>query len=66
MPKPVVLQIGPYPEWDQVPLEKSYEIKKLFEASDVENYLSQHGEYVRAIATRGELGADSALSLIHI
>ena len=26
--KPQILVIGPYPEWDMVELEKSYDVKK--------------------------------------
>ena len=61
MPKPCVLQIGPYPEWDQTPLEAAFDVKKLFEAEDPATFLAEHGPNVRAIATRGELGADRAL-----
>ena len=61
MTKPVVLQVGPYPEWDQVPLDKAFDVKRLFEASDKQNYLKEHGPTVRAIATRGELGADAKM-----
>jgi len=36
-------------------------VKRLFEASDKQNYLKEHGPKVRAIATRGELGADAKM-----
>ncbi|MEX0277620.1 MAG: 2-hydroxyacid dehydrogenase [Ruegeria sp.] len=58
MSKPVILQVGPYPEWDQKPLESAFEVKRLFEATDKAAFLGEHGPDVRAIATRGELGAD--------
>lgn len=61
MSKPVILQVGPYPEWDQKPLESAFEVKRLFEATDKAAFLGEHGPDVRAIATRGELGADLAM-----
>ncbi|MEO0990408.1 MAG: 2-hydroxyacid dehydrogenase [Pseudomonadota bacterium] len=61
MSKPVVLQVGPYPEWDQTPIDAAFDAKRLFEADDSESFLKQNGPNVRAIATRGELGADAAM-----
>ncbi|WP_298960716.1 2-hydroxyacid dehydrogenase [uncultured Roseibium sp.] len=61
MSKPDILQVGPYPEWDQIPLQESFHMHKLFEASDAGAFLSSVGESVRGIATRGELGADRAM-----
>ncbi|MEL6691194.1 MAG: 2-hydroxyacid dehydrogenase [Pseudomonadota bacterium] len=61
MTKPTILQVGPYPEWDQEPLDKAFETKKLFEAKDAESFVAEHGPAVRGIATRGELGADSSM-----
>ena len=61
MPKPVVLQVGPYPKWDQEPLDAEYDVKRLFEADDAKAFLATHGPEVRGIATRGELGADRAM-----
>lgn len=61
MSKPVVLQVGPYPDWDQDPLDSTFDIKRLFEASDPDRFLKEHGPNVHAIATRGELGADAAM-----
>ena len=59
MTKPTILQVGPYPEWDQEPIDASFESKRLFEASDKVAFLAEHGPSIRAIATRGELGADA-------
>ncbi len=59
MSKPSILQVGPYPAWDQEPLDQAFDVKRLFEASDATAFLSKHGPSVRAIATRGELGADA-------
>jgi len=61
MTKPEILQIGPYPEWDQVPLEESFVVHKYFEAPDKAALLAEVGPNVRGIATRGELGADTEL-----
>ncbi|MEM8570563.1 MAG: 2-hydroxyacid dehydrogenase [Pseudomonadota bacterium] len=61
MSKPIVLQVGPYPDWDQEPLDAAFEMKRLFEAHDRSAFLTEHGSKVRAIATRGELGADKAM-----
>lgn len=61
MTKPTILQVGPYPDWDQEPLDKAFETKKLFEAADKDSFVKEHGPSVRGIATRGELGADSSL-----
>jgi lactate dehydrogenase-like 2-hydroxyacid dehydrogenase len=61
MSKPEVLMIGPYPAWDLDPLERDYSIHRLWEAEDRELFIAKVASRVRAIATRGELGADAAL-----
>ena len=61
MQKPVVLQVGPYPEWDQKPLDEAFDVRRYFEAEDKAQFLRDHGPNVRGIATRGELGADAAM-----
>ena len=61
MSKPEVLQVGPYPDWDQGPLDAAFTMHRYFEAGDRAAFLSQVGPSVRAIATRGELGADAAM-----
>lgn len=61
MSKPVILQVGPYPAWDQKPLEQAFEVHRLFDAADSGAMLAKVGKDVRAIATRGELGADRAM-----
>ncbi|MGS4945827.1 2-hydroxyacid dehydrogenase [Meridianimarinicoccus sp. RP-17] len=61
MPKPVILQVGPYPDWDQGPIDAAFDARRLFEAQDRDAFLTEHGPHVRAIATRGELGADAAM-----
>jgi lactate dehydrogenase-like 2-hydroxyacid dehydrogenase len=57
MQKPDILQIGPYPEWDQVPLETEFGVHRYFEAEDKQAFLADIGSRIRGIATRGELGA---------
>ena len=61
MNKPSILQVGPYPEWDQGPLDEAFDVKRLFEADDKAAFMAEHGPSIRAIATRGELGADAEM-----
>lgn len=61
MSKPRVLQVGPYPAWDQEPLDAAFHMHRLFEAEDRKAFLAEVGPGVRAIATRGELGADAEM-----
>lgn len=61
MTKPHILQTGPYPDWDQLPLEAAYTVHRSFEASDPAALLAEVGPRIRGIATRGELGASAAL-----
>lgn len=58
---PQVLMCGPYPEWDMEPLQAAYTLHKLWEASDRDALLDACAPQIRAIATRGELGANTAL-----
>lgn len=61
MAKPEILQIGPYPDWDQQPLEEAFAVHRYFEAADKDRFLAEVGPQVRGIATRGELGASAAM-----
>lgn len=61
MTKPEILLVGPYPEWDLVELEAKFKVRKLYEATDRDVFLQQHGGNIRGIATRGELGASAEL-----
>lgn len=61
MSKVEILQIGPYPEWDQIPLDAAFTAHRYFEAGDKAAFLAAHAANIRAIATRGELGADAAM-----
>lgn len=58
---PHVLMCGPYPEWDMEPLQTNYVLHKLWEANDKAALLQACAPQVRAIATRGELGASAEL-----
>lgn len=57
MPKIDILQIGPYPAWDEEALGAVFTMRKLYEAPDKAAFLAEHGGSIRGIATRGELGA---------
>lgn len=61
MTKPDVLQVGPYPEWDQTPLDAAYTVHRWWEAADKDALLAKVGPDIRAIATRGDLGASEAM-----
>lgn len=61
MAKPEILMMGPYPAWDLEDLESNYKVHKLWEAADQAAFLSEVGGNVRAIATRGEIGASAEL-----
>ena len=59
MAKPAILVIGPYPAGDIELLEAQYDVHRLWEAADKAAFLTQHGGQIRAIATRGDLGASA-------
>jgi lactate dehydrogenase-like 2-hydroxyacid dehydrogenase len=61
MTKPHILQVGPYPEWDQGPLEEAYVVHRWWEAADKDALLAEVGPKIDAIATRGDLGASEAM-----
>lgn len=56
-----VLQMGPYPEWDQAPLDATFTMHRYFEAGDKAAFVAHVAPNIRAIATRGELGAKREL-----
>ena len=58
MGKVEILQVGPYPAWDQARLDETFKMRRYFEAADKQGFLREHGAAIRGIATRGELGAD--------
>jgi lactate dehydrogenase-like 2-hydroxyacid dehydrogenase len=59
--KPTILMTGAYPAWDMEVLERDYQMLKLYEAADPDSLISAHAKDIRAIATRGDLGAKAAL-----
>lgn len=59
--QPHVLMTGPYPPWDMEPLARDYQLHRLWEAPDRAAFLTEHAPQIRAIATRGELGANTEL-----
>jgi len=61
MSKPEILQVGPYPEWDQKPLDEAFQIHRYFAEDDKQAFLAKVGPNIRAIATRGEMGATRAM-----
>ncbi len=56
-----ILQIGPYPSWDETALSERFVLHRFFEVDDKAAYLAEHGPEIRGIATRGDRGADGAL-----
>ena len=61
MPKPHILMPGSYAQAEMEILERDYTLHKLWEQQDKAAYLRQHGTEIKAIATRGDLGASKAL-----
>lgn len=61
MTKVDILQVGPYPEWDQGPLDAAFTAHQYYAAADKASFLAEVGPRVRGIATRGELGATAAM-----
>ncbi|SCX21922.1 Glycerate dehydrogenase [Agrobacterium sp. DSM 25558] len=61
MTKPQILQVGPYPQWDEEPLNAAFEVHRYFDAADKPSFLAEVGPAIRGIATRGELGANRAM-----
>lgn len=59
MVKPQVLQMGGLPEWDETPMRAAYELHRYFDAKDKAGFLAEVGPKIRAIATRGDLGASA-------
>jgi D-3-phosphoglycerate dehydrogenase len=62
--KPALLMTGSYPAWDLEEMEARYRVLRLWETSDPEAFLAEHGPEVRAIATRGDLGASATLMAV--
>ena len=61
MPKPHVLQMGSYPDWDQAPMDAAFQMHALHAAADKVAFLARVGPQIRAIATNGGAGAGAAV-----
>lgn len=61
MDKPGLLVVGVLPDWDLEALAQRFTLRLLYEAPDRAAFVAQHGPSIRAIATKGELGADAAM-----
>lgn len=59
MSKPGLLQIGPYPQWDEDPLNAAFLVHRIFEVADQDSYLTEKGDQIRAVATRGDRGVSN-------
>lgn len=61
MDKPKVLVMGVLPDWDLEPMAEDFDLCRLYAAADTESFLTEHAPGVRAIVTKGEIGASAAL-----
>lgn len=61
MSKVEILQMGPYSERDEKMLEEEFKVHRYFDQKDKAAFINEHGNSIKAIATRGDLGADKAL-----
>jgi len=59
--KPELLVMGVLPDWDLTPMAERYTLRLLYEASDEAAFLAEHAPNIRAIVTKGEIGASAAL-----
>ena len=57
MSKPELILMGEYSAADMAALEADYVVHRYWEAADKEAFLARHAGRVRALATRGDLGA---------
>ena len=61
MAKPVLLMLGAYPPADMEESEKHFQILKFWEEREPAAFIAAHAGDIRAIATRGDLGAKREL-----
>ncbi len=61
MAKPTLLQIGALPDWDEGPLADQFDVIRHIEATGQTANLARDGDRIRAIATRGTLGANASI-----
>ena len=61
MSKPHVLVMGPYADALMAELEAAYEVHRFWQLEDKPAFLKSHGGKIKAIATRGDVGASGDL-----
>ncbi|WP_372617466.1 2-hydroxyacid dehydrogenase [Falsiroseomonas sp.] len=61
MTKPGVLVVGELPQWDLDALAERFEVHLYYATDDKPGMLARHRDTIRAISTKGEVGADAAL-----
>ncbi len=61
MTKPHILQMGPYPDWDQGPLEAAFTLHRYDQAPDKASFMAQVGLQISGIATNGGTGANATI-----
>ncbi len=61
MDKPELLMLGPYNDPEMDMLAERFTLHRLWEAADKDAMLSRLAPAVRAVGTKGEVGADAAL-----
>lgn len=59
--KPGLLVVGELPDWDLQALAARFTLHLYYAATDRAGLLRQHAGGIRAISTKGEIGADAAL-----
>ncbi len=59
--KPGLLIVAELPAWDLEALAERFDVHLLYAAEDKAALLARHRETIRAVSTRGEVGADAAL-----
>jgi lactate dehydrogenase-like 2-hydroxyacid dehydrogenase len=59
--KPGLLVVGELPDWDLAALGQDFDLHLLYAAPDPAALLAAQAPSIRAIATKGEIGADAAL-----
>jgi D-3-phosphoglycerate dehydrogenase len=59
--KPGVIVVGELPQWDLDALAERFEVHLYYAAEDKAALLARHRDTIRAMSTKGEVGADAAL-----
>jgi D-3-phosphoglycerate dehydrogenase len=59
--RPDILMMGAYRQWDMDDLESRYAVRKAWETVGIDDLITRHAPDIRAIATRGDLGAPADL-----